>query len=166
MRFIIPNYHVILIHFPLGLLGVGVLIELFSFLWRRSSFHTAGRWMILFGTLMTVPAVTSGIFALYDVVGHGEPGGAWYDVKSSSGFGDQDWHLLRNHVLFTSVGSGIALVAVVLWLGASDLGRRRLRFLVLIALLAAMGLFASGAWHGGEMVYRQGFGVDGRSYRL
>jgi uncharacterized membrane protein YhaH (DUF805 family) len=53
-------------------------------------------------------------------------------------------------------------MAVVLWLGASDLGRRRLRFLVLIALLAAMGMFTSGAWHGGEMVYRQGFGVDGR----
>jgi hypothetical protein len=35
-EFIHPNWHVILIHLPLGLLGVGVVIELLSFLWRRS----------------------------------------------------------------------------------------------------------------------------------
>lgn len=49
-QFISPNWHVILIHYPLGLLAVGILIEFFSFLgWRRSGFRTAGRWMILLG---------------------------------------------------------------------------------------------------------------------
>ena len=38
-EFIRPNWHVILIHYPLGLLVVGILIELFAFLWRRSGFR-------------------------------------------------------------------------------------------------------------------------------
>ena len=42
-RLIIPNYHVILVHYPLALLAMGLLIEIFSFLWRRSSARAAGR---------------------------------------------------------------------------------------------------------------------------
>src|SRR5687768_10037846 len=64
-----PNFHVILIHFPIGLLLTGTLIELFSFLgWRRSGFRIAGRWMILLGALLAIPTAFAGIYALSDVV--------------------------------------------------------------------------------------------------
>jgi uncharacterized membrane protein len=162
-RIVIPNYHVILIHFPLGLLGIGLLIELLSFLWKKSSFHLAGRWMILLGTLALAPLVTSGIFALYDVATHGaDDGDTWAQVKIDSHFADTDWHLVRNHILRGAIGSGIALVAVCGWIAACDPNRRRFYWPVLIALLAAMGLITSAAWHGGEMVFRQGFGVAGK----
>jgi hypothetical protein len=62
-----PNLHVVLIHYPLGMLIAGTLIELFSFLWPRSTFRTAGRWMILIGALSTIPATFSGVYALRDV---------------------------------------------------------------------------------------------------
>src|ERR671913_975676 len=67
-EFINPNLHVILIHYPLGLLVVGTLIELFSFLgWRRSAFRAAGRWMLLLGILSLAPTMFSGLYALADV---------------------------------------------------------------------------------------------------
>ena len=40
---IIPNLHVILIHYPLGVFFIDLIIELGSFIWRRSSVRTAGR---------------------------------------------------------------------------------------------------------------------------
>ena len=67
-EFINPNLHVILIHYPLGLLVVGTLIELFSFLgWRNSAFRAAGRWMLLIGILSLTPTMFSGLYALADV---------------------------------------------------------------------------------------------------
>jgi uncharacterized membrane protein len=161
-KFILPNFHAILIHFPIGLLGIGVMIELFSFLWKHSSFRTAGRWMILLGTLAAVPAATSGLYAFRDVVGHGNEADSWTELKASSNFNAVDWQFIRYHILLNSIATGLALFAVVMWLGASDQWRKILRVPALLMLLAAMGLMADGAWHGGEMVYRLGFAVQGR----
>src|ERR1700722_10329905 len=36
-----PNLHVVFIHYPLGLLVAGTVIELFSFLWPRSGVRAA-----------------------------------------------------------------------------------------------------------------------------
>lgn len=161
-RLVIPNYHVILIHYPLALLAMGLLIEILSFLWRRSSARAAGRWMILLGTLCMVPAATSGVYALFDIAAHGqEQTDSWQDVKDGSGFTDHDWALARDHVLFNSAATGLALFAVVVWIGSTDRVRRALYVPVLLALLIAMGLMTEGAWHGGEMVFRKGFGVEG-----
>jgi len=160
---IIPNYHVILIHFPLALLGLGLLLEFFSFLWRRSSAVAAGRWMILLGTLLLIPATTSGIYALVNVAGHGQiQADSWPQLKASSDFSPHDWQLVKRHLVLNGVGAALALVTVITWLGASDRGRRLLRVPALVVLILAMGLFTLGAWNGGEMVYRQGFGVEGK----
>src|SRR5437764_8879087 len=107
-EFISPNLHVVLIHYPLGLLIAGALIELFSFLWSRSGFRTAGRWMILLGALSAVPTTFSGIYALNSValshnsVGEETP---WSDVKAGSAV-LSDPHvfaMLRTHVLYQSI---------------------------------------------------------------
>jgi uncharacterized membrane protein len=161
-RLVIPNYHVILIHYPLALLIMGLLIEIFSFLWRRSSAKVAARWMILLGTLALVPAATSGIYALFDIAAHGqEETYSWQDIKDGSGFSQHDWDLAKQHVLLNSAATGLALFAVVVWLGSTDHLRRGLYVPVLLALIVAVGLMTDGAWHGGEMVFRKGFGVEG-----
>jgi uncharacterized membrane protein len=161
-RLVIPNYHVILTHYPLALLVFGLLIEIFSFLWRRSTVKTAGRWMILLGTLAMVPAATSGIYALFDIAAHGqEETYSWQDIKDGSGFSQHDWDLAKQHVLLNSAATGLALFAVVVWIGSTDNLRRGLYVPILLALLLAVGLMMDGAWHGGEMVYRKGFGVEG-----
>ena len=67
-EYITPNWHAVLVHAPLGLLSVGIFIEVFSFLWRRSTVRTAGRWMVLLGAITAVPALTSGIYAYRDAM--------------------------------------------------------------------------------------------------
>jgi uncharacterized membrane protein len=161
-KFIIPNFHVILIHFPLALLGAGVAIELFSFLWRRSSFRAAGNWMIVIGTLAAIPAVTSGLYAFRDVMGHGNEFDSMVEYKSISGFSETDWHVMRNHIILNSIATCLALIAVVTWLGGSDRWRKLMRIPILFLLVVAVGFMTEGAWMGGEMVFRQGFAVRGK----
>jgi uncharacterized membrane protein len=161
-KFIIPNFHVILIHFPLALLVAGVAIELFSFLWRRSSFRAAGNWMIVIGTLAAIPAVTSGLYAFRDVMGHGNEFDSMVEYKSVSGFSEADWHVMRNHIILNSIGTCVALIAVVTWLGGSDRWRKLMRIPILFLLVVAVGFMTEGAWMGGEMVFRQGFAVRGK----
>ena len=126
-KFLIPNFHVILIHFPLALLGAGVAIELFSFMWRRSSFRQAGQWMIVIGTLAAIPAVTSGLYAFRNVMGHGSEFDSMVEYQTASGFTDADWHFMRNHIILNSIATGVALIAVVAWLAGSDRWRKLMR---------------------------------------
>jgi uncharacterized membrane protein len=161
-KFILPNFHAIIIHFPIAMLGIGVAIELFSFIWRRSSFRQAGQWMILIGTLAIVPAVTTGLSALQNVMAHGADSDAWIDLKAGSGFTQTDWNFIRLHIILTACAAGMVLVAVVTWLASSDKWRNVLRVPALLMLIAACGLMVDGAWHGGEMVYRLGFAVQGK----
>jgi uncharacterized membrane protein len=162
-RLIIPNFHAVLIHFPLGMFGIGIIIELLSFVWGRSSLRAAGRWMILLGALAMIPAATTGIGAAADMMSHGQQGDqTWIKLRDSSGFTTFDWRLLRYHIYLNGIAAGISLLTVVAWVGASDAGRRALYLPAMLLLLIASGLIVDGAWHGGEMVYRQGFGVEGR----
>ncbi|MCC7349540.1 MAG: hypothetical protein IT446_03140 [Phycisphaerales bacterium] len=163
-EFIAPNWHVILIHYPIALLTLGVLIELFSFFWRRSGFRAAGRWMLLLGTMLAVPAVLSGMYALNDVVQMGIPEAdrpmTWYAKVAASGLSDRSWHMLIVHLREMILSTGIALVAVVVWLACSDRWRKRLHIPLLIAMLISVGLLFCGAWHSGEAVYRHAVGVE------
>src|SRR4051794_16756227 len=85
-QFINPNWHVILIHYPLGLLTIGVLIELLAIFWRRSTVRNAGKWMILIGTLACIPTVTTGLYAFNDAARRANPGAgqmaSWHEVTA------------------------------------------------------------------------------------
>ena len=161
-EFINPNLHVILIHYPLGLLSVGVLIELFAFLWRRSAFRAAGRWMILIGALALVPTATIGLYAMADVNRRSvtSESANWAEVRAASLINAQAWEMMTRHAWLNAFGSIVLLLVVVLWLGSSDLWRRRLHLIFLLLLLGGLGTIIVGAWYGGEMVYRHGVGVE------
>lgn len=158
MELIHPNYHVILIHFPLALLGLGIFIELFSFLWPRGSFRVAGRWMIVLGALLAIPAATAGIYAFRDVVG-GTADMTWIEHKTTAPLSTNQWDHLTDHLWLNVAAVSIFLVAVIVWIGASDAWRRRLHWPILLILVIGMGLLTMGAWHGGEMVYVDGVAV-------
>lgn len=160
-KFINPNWHVILVHYPLGLLTTGVLIELLSFLWRRSSIRTAGRWMILLGALLSIPAATTGIHALVDIASPQSvpPAEHWQDLTSQLPWTQAQWTLIRRHVILTSSATVLLLLATVLWLAGSDTWRKRLHVPVLLALVVGVSLLCTGAWYAGEAVYRHGLAV-------
>src|ERR1700722_11535562 len=158
IRFLNPNYHVILIHYPLALLGVGLLIELFSFLWRTSSVRVAGHWMMLLGALATLPAVTTGIFAKWDILSAGgSNGGNWADTRQAANLTALQWHLLNQHVLFTAIGGGLAGLGAIFWLGSENRFPGHISRMVLAMFLIAMGLMVAGAYNAGEIVYRTQF---------
>ncbi|HTW93983.1 MAG TPA: DUF2231 domain-containing protein [Tepidisphaeraceae bacterium] len=156
IRFVNPNYHVILIHYPLALLSVGLLIEIFSFLWRDSTIRLAGHWMMLLGALATIPAATSGIFAKYDILSNGN-GGNWVDVRQAAGLSELQWHLLNQHVLFTSLGAILASLGAIAWLATEIRWPGHISMPVLGMFLVAMGLMVAGAYNGGEIIYRTQF---------
>lgn len=148
LRFLNPNFHVILIHYPLGVFVLGVILELGSLvLWRRSSVRTAARWMILLGALLSLPAATSGIYALYDVIKHQGAGST------------QRIAFLRRHVWVMSSASLLAVFCAVVGLGASNVWREKLRLPLLFGVVLAWGMMVYGAWFGGETIYQQGTSV-------
>jgi uncharacterized membrane protein len=168
-EFINPNLHVILIHYPLGLLVVGTLIELFSFLgWRKSTFRAAGRWMLLIGILSLTPTLFSGLYALADVnrvptteLSEGTPDDAtWFETRQMSPIKGEAWEFMTRHAWSNAIGSVVLLVTLVLWMGSSDSWRRKLHLVWLLLLLGGLGTLVFGAWFGGEMVYRFGVGVE------
>src|SRR5688572_1229892 len=62
---IIPNWHVILIHYPLGVFMLGMLLELLLLVFRHHGpVRSAARWMIVLGALAGLPAAYSGMYAL------------------------------------------------------------------------------------------------------
>ncbi len=167
MPLITPNLHVILIHFPLAFLTAGTFIELFGFLWPRTGFRLAGRWMILIGALAGLPAVYSGIYAMRDVA-RADGDIHWYDLKGSPTRPGQSpvfsdpavWHLLRSHLLIQLTATLVCVAVVVVWLGSSDRLRRISHWPLMTLLLAAVGATGVGAWFGGELIYRQGVSVE------
>lgn len=144
-----PNMHVIMVHFPLGLFVFGLFLEVFSFLWRQSSVRVAGRWMILFGGFLAIPAALSGIDALKDV----------FDHTGSEGLSDATWALLHRHLVLASWGAGVAAVTTTIAMGLNDLWRKRLYFPILISLIVAASLMGFGSHFGGEGVYLRGIAI-------
>jgi uncharacterized membrane protein len=160
LKFINPNLHVVLVHYPLALLISGTLIELFSFMWRRHAFRAAGRWMILLGALSGIPTAISGVYALYDVANPTDASVTWKEARAAAPLNAQQWTMLQNHLLLQTAATTLAVLVVIIWIGCSDTWRRRLHIPLLLGLLIVCGLTASGAWFGGEIVYRFGTGVS------
>jgi len=159
IHFLNPNYHAILIHYPLGLLGLGLVIELLGFLWPSGSFRSAGRWMLLIGALSTMPAATSGIFAKYDIVRQsaGFREGNWSDIKAAANLSAQQWQFLNRHMLCSLIGAALATIGAVFYLASSPKFPDRPDIFTLGMFLAAMGLMTFGAYNAGENIYRTQF---------
>ena len=146
-----PNIHAIIVHFPLGIFVFGLFLEVFGFLWRRSTVRIAAHWMVLFGGLLALPAAMTGIDAYWDVMNHSR--GEITDVQRA---------LLYKHLLITGIGAGIAALTVTAALGLVDIWRRSLwlYFPLLLVLVVAASMLTFGSHFGGEGIYLQGVAVQ------
>jgi uncharacterized membrane protein len=164
-EFVNPNWHVILIHYPLGVFVLGMLVELVSILYRRTSLRLAGRWMIVLGALAGIPTALSGIFALGNVVRMNlpatvtDPDLPWKQVTQDTHLNPQQWEFLSRHVWAQSVSTALAVLLVTVAVGASDRWRHRLYLPLFVGLLGCLAGMVWGAYYGGEMVYRHGTAV-------
>jgi uncharacterized membrane protein len=159
--FIRPNYHPMLVNFPVGLLVMGVLIELLSFMYRRHPVRQAGRCMILIGALWALPAVTSGLYAMWDVASHRNPNLiTWQDVINAKLLTAAQWKLLHKHLLLTCVGMGMCLAASLWWLGSSDRWRQWSYLPMLGVLVAGVVIGGIGVHKIGNAVFIHGLAVE------
>jgi uncharacterized membrane protein len=154
--FVSPNWHVALVHFPLALVTLGVLIELFAFFWRSSSVRQAARWMILLGALAMIPTLTSGVYAFANAAKGSAPARAhdWADVLQQSQWGNWQWHAMRWHIILMCAATGIFLLVSLIYLGASDRVRQSTHYPLLLLLVIGVGAMLAGAWFSGEGVFR------------
>lgn len=141
-----PNWHVVAIHFPIGLLVVGAMVEFFSFLgWRKSGFRIFGRWAFLLGAILCVPAAFGGLYALNDVVPEGLHVLAETNPRAAE--------TVRDHLWMSASATVGAMIIVVSWIALSDAWRDRLHLIYKLALAGVTGLLVLAAHHGGEIVY-------------
>lgn len=160
---VIPNLHVILVHYPLGVFFTGLVIELLSLFWRRHAVRMAGHWMVLIGGLATLPTAMSGIYALHDVaVKDPEAAGVWKETIESAPLNAEQWEALRNHVLWGSIASVIICLTIVTYMALSDRLRSKLYLPLLGVLVFGAAMMGASAWHAGEAVYRYGVAVEPR----
>jgi uncharacterized membrane protein len=168
------------------LLSVGIFIELFSFLWRRSSARLAGRWMILLGAITAVPALTSGLYAYRDSLSpmtnvedvvfqdkwtdlldgklidraSAQPGKETKEITVEDFLNKSDaGKALWKHLLYNSIGVGVLFLAIIGFIGSSDRWRKNLYLPLLVILLAGEGLLVWGSHAGGIAVYEHAVAV-------
>lgn len=143
---IIPNWHPLLVHFPIALISVSAFFHLAARLLHnqpRCASHCsvlahATLWL---GALAAFPTVFFGWLA-FNTVNHDEAGHAAMLLHRS-------WAL--------------ATLLTLTFLAGWDAWRHKVDAVptwpITGAVILAWGLVASTAWHGAELVYRHGLGV-------
>ena len=142
---IIPNWHAVIVHFPVALLITAAALGVASRLFSNSSFgsdlYKVARWNLWLGTIAAVFAVVTGLHA-YQTVNH-DPAG----------------HLAMTvHMRWAFLTLSLSLlVAIITIFGRYSNNRPGL---IITALLLSVGLSISVTGYlGGENVYRHGLGV-------
>jgi hypothetical protein len=163
-----PNLHAALLHLPIGLFAVGMLVEIFSFMYSGGGARKAARYMIVLGVLLMIPVSLSGAYALSDVVRRSMPPGQAVDQpwttliartqlhqgQSGNDLQGEQWHMVLSHAWKMSTATVVAVLAVFVGIACSGRWWKRLYIPIGVVLLASLAWIFWGAWSGGEMVYQ------------
>lgn len=162
VQLINPNWHVMFVHFPMALLSMGVLIELFAFLWRNSRVRVAARWMILIGALWCVPTILTGVYAYQDAVREastasmGEP---WRNIVAECRWSAAQWEFMNDHLTWAIVGGCVFVIGAVKWIAIPDAWRRKFHWAFVLWMVIGLAILTMAAWHAGEGIFRYGTAV-------
>lgn len=143
---IIPNFHPIVVHFPIALTIVAFLLSLAAYVRRNhpdsSQLAAAGHFILWLAAIGAAAAVLFGWLAFNSITNHDEAGHA-------------AMLLHRSWAIPTAVG----LILLASW----DVWKYRINELVSVPMLLLLFLLSQAiaitGWLGGEVVYRHGVGV-------
>jgi len=142
---IIPNWHPMFVHFTVALVCVsGVLFVLSRVVtnWRiEDQWLATAYWMLWIGALLSVGTVLAGWDA-FNTVEH--------DTVSHGAMIEH-----RNLALVTF----IVILIMTIWSIVQYVKEQAPSFVFLVCMILSVGMVASTAWHGAELVYRHGLGV-------
>jgi uncharacterized membrane protein len=143
---ILPNWHPVFVHFTVALLVVAAALHLLSHFVTNprlvEQWTATARWNLWIGVGATALTIAAGMYAYY-TVDHDTPSHAAMTVH-------RNWALVTTLVFLVVVG-------LELWLARQGRGKSWL-FTGLLGVAAV--LLLTTAWHGGELVYRHGLGVQ------
>ncbi len=137
-----PNIHPFFVHFPIALLTIGLIAELWALARREGHAGKLGWWLQAAGTLGLLIAAGTGLLA-----GQSE-------VIPDAARGTLDAHQQGAFV------SAAVFAALALWrVGArgSITGNRRVMFVLLYTV--GLGAVLVTGWYGGRLVFEFGVGV-------
>jgi len=139
-----PSPHPFIVHFPIALLSVAVLFEAIALFSKKDVLSHVGWWMQLSGTIGLLAAILSGVLA-----------------KESLVVSEEARLVLAAHEQLAFI-NGAAFGALLLWrIGSRGGIPDQYRTLYILVLVLAVGILLTGAWYGGELVYRFGIGGTG-----
>jgi uncharacterized membrane protein len=141
----VPNWHPLVVHFPIALVLSATVLLLAARLLRSESLAasaaTVGTWNLCLGAAAALVALGSGLSAVLDL-----------DVSLAA---RQAISVHLKWAMFTT----LLLVLLAVWRGAGTESRSRPSWLFLIVLIGAGVALSFTAYRGGKNVYEYGVGV-------
>lgn len=138
-----PNLHPLLVHFPIALLFLSLVLESIALLRKSSGLSRAAWWNQIGGTAGLALAVTSGLLAEDTVSIAGDAG-----------------KLFERHEQLAFLSAAIFAILLLWRIAARGNIPRKSPAAYFVLLVAGVACVLTGAWYGGEMVFRYGVGVQ------
>ena len=142
---IIPNWHPVFVHFTVALICVsGVLFVLSRLVtnWQlEDQWLACAYWSLWIGALISIGTIVAG-WCAFNTVEHDT---ASHDAMT----------VHRNLALVTF----IVIVIMAIWAVVQYLKEMAPSIVFMVCMLLSVGMVASTAWHGSELVFRHGLGV-------
>jgi uncharacterized membrane protein len=140
-----PNWHPLVVHFPIALVLSATALLLAARLLRSESMAasaaTVGTWNLCLGAAAALVALGSGLSALLDL-----------DVSAAAR------QAISTHLKWALLTT-LLLVLLAVWRGAGTASRSRPSWIFLIVLIAASAALSFTAYRGGKNVYEYAVGV-------
>jgi uncharacterized membrane protein len=141
----LPNWHPLVVHFPIALILSATALLLAARLLRSESWAasaaTVGTWNLCLGAAAALFALATGLSAVLDL-----------DVSAAAR------QAISSHLkwaMFTT----LLLLLLAVWRGAGSASRSRPSWIFLIVLIAASAALSFTGYRGGKNVYEYGVGV-------
>lgn len=142
---VIPNWHPLLVHFPIALLSMATLFFIAMKIAGdrpiEDKLRTLAYWNLWSGTGFAIAAVIAGWFA-FNSVSHDTPSHAAMTVH-------------RNWALVTLV----SYILISIWSFFYYKNEKKVSIIFTLTMVLAFVLLVSTGWRGSEVVYRYGLGV-------
>ena len=142
---VIPNWHPMLVHFPVALLSIStmffVLLKISGNHPLKEQLRTLAYWNLWLGTGFAIVAAIAGWYA-YNSVAHDTPS----HVAMTS---HRDWALITL----------LVFIVISIWSVKLYKSIKNESIIFTIIMLFAFVLLAATGWRGSEVVYRYGLGV-------
>jgi uncharacterized membrane protein len=134
------SVHPFSVHFPVALLTVAAVLELVAWISGRDEYSRAGWWNQLAGSFGLAAAVLSGLSA-----------------EKAARIGADAAEMFGTHQQVAFAASVVFALLLFWRIGARTRIPPNHRLLYLVLFVAGVILLLTGAWYGGELVFR--FGV-------